>query len=1109
MPLDHAPDFALSFTTDAVQLLRRKNDLEWQELGQAEFSSPSFRADLADLRSLASHDRASPLPVVLLIPQDQILYTSLNVPTGPGREVEVARALDGLTPYAIEELAFDWKDEGEDVRVAAVARQTLVEAQEFALRHGFFGSGYSAQPTGGDYPGVPIFDVDAPPVITDEPAVVPEFDDLNLDLDADLPEMVEEEDFRDPPTEAEIADADFVELDEGFQPTVPADQPELAGLDLPPVEIEDAEIVDILPEPVAEAEPVNVDQAELKLDAEPVEDVEAEEDQAEQVADDTTSVVEGAHDTPTVDELSVTADEAEEPAEEEVSAATDDAQPEADVTEAEADVATASEEATTTEALDEPASEDEDDLTDAEREALATAAAEVAGAEAAAAAQAATVVRHGAPSAYVGKRLNPRAKAVHDRAAEARSQAAPSPVAPTRKPRRSGGRIGELAAMIGALIVGLALVWTFFVPGDRASDVPRQIANTPAVEAVSPSENTDEVEQATASDQSLPDAQVQEPITAETSAEPEVGSTAIAEAPVAVTPAAPEVEVPAPAQTATTALSPLERAMVNAAATGPSEAIVAATAAAMSRPAQTIAAAPTSNDTVGATTQQASIRAQTAPTTSRPAPTRPATPTPAPTASAPAATPAPRANAQATPAATPQPERRAGLTHSARPKSAPRRQASAPRQDTPPTVPSNPLPFEVTQQPSVRPAAVRPPRRDARPAPSQPAATPVATEQPAPQATAATKLRSSSRPPSRPEGSTPDFETELTPAEHQHIDQILRDLRRAELGTSELSPTERRAVFQVADARPMRKPGSARAQSPSTSGVSQGAVDDAVRSAGATAPPPAERPTSAQAATSPARDSGGLLNSSGRPRAKPASARSAAQAATGTNSESVTNALNEAVAAAAPLGGVTLNALTSSHLPPRRSGGAAAAAATTEVAAAAPTTAAAPAAPDDAVAAERRRLDEQLQSQAEARIRARAAADAAAEAQARAQAEARARAQVAAEEQQAQRRRQTYRPQELDDEPDAALAVRGGNTAANVAAAATQRRGIDLGRTTIIGIIGAGQASRALIRLRNGKIVTVRLGDRIDGGTINSIGDGRLTYVKAGRTHELRLLDGR
>ncbi|RDD69263.1 hypothetical protein DVR11_22865, partial [Paracoccus versutus] len=144
------------------------------------------------------------------------------------------------------------------------------------------------------------------------------------------------------------------------------------------------------------------------------------------------------------------------------------------------------------------------------------------------------------------------------------------------------------------------------------------------------------------------------------------------------------------------------------------------------------------------------------------------------------------------------------------------------------------------------------------------------------------------------------------------------------------------------------------------------------------------------------------------------------------------------------------------------------------------------------------------------RIRARAAADAKAEAEARAQAEARARAQAAAEERAARAQRQDYKPPEIDNEPEiAANALPKGATSASVAKAATQARGIDMGRTTVIGIIGAGKASRALIRLRSGKVVTVRLGDRIDGGTINSIGDGRLTYVKAGRTHELRMLDGR
>ena len=141
-------------------------------------------------------------------------------------------------------------------------------------------------------------------------------------------------------------------------------------------------------------------------------------------------------------------------------------------------------------------------------------------------------------------------------------------------------------------------------------------------------------------------------------------------------------------------------------------------------------------------------------------------------------------------------------------------------------------------------------------------------------------------------------------------------------------------------------------------------------------------------------------------------------------------------------------------------------------------------------------------------MRARAAADARIEAQQRAAAEARARAQAAAEERAAAARRQPVVPTESDNEPDAAGPVGGGTTSRTVAGNATLR-GIDLNRTTLIGVIGAGPASRGLIRLRNGRIVTVRLGDRIDGGPITSIGNGAVTYVKGGRPYQLRILDGR
>lgn len=178
----------------------------------------------------------------------------------------------------------------------------------------------------------------------------------------------------------------------------------------------------------------------------------------------------------------------------------------------------------------------------------------------------------------------------------------------------------------------------------------------------------------------------------------------------------------------------------------------------------------------------------------------------------------------------------------------------------------------------------------------------------------------------------------------------------------------------------------------------------------------------------------------------------------------------------------------------------------------APPAVSAPAPPAVAIApaddSAQRARDEELQRQAEERARARAQSDAQAEAQARAQAEARARAQAEAERQAAIASQGSYRPPELDDEPEVAQKPAQGTTAGDVARNATQR-GFETGKTQVIGVIGAGRASRGLIRLRNGRIVTVRIGDRIDGGAINKIGDGKITYVKGGRTYNLPIMNGR
>ncbi|RNF33086.1 hypothetical protein A7A09_019095, partial [Paracoccus methylarcula] len=128
--------------------------------------------------------------------------------------------------------------------------------------------------------------------------------------------------------------------------------------------------------------------------------------------------------------------------------------------------------------------------------------------------------------------------------------------------------------------------------------------------------------------------------------------------------------------------------------------------------------------------------------------------------------------------------------------------------------------------------------------------------------------------------------------------------------------------------------------------------------------------------------------------------------------------------------------------------------------------------------------------------------------QARAAAEARARAQAEAEARAAAARQQQYTPPEAEKEPEVAKQISAGRTPSSVASAATVKDGIRINRTQIIGTIGAGKASRALIRLSNGKVITLRLGDKINGGKITEIGNSRITYVAGGRTKQLSVLSG-
>jgi len=53
--------------------------------------------------------------------------------------------------------------------------------------------------------------------------------------------------------------------------------------------------------------------------------------------------------------------------------------------------------------------------------------------------------------------------------------------------------------------------------------------------------------------------------------------------------------------------------------------------------------------------------------------------------------------------------------------------------------------------------------------------------------------------------------------------------------------------------------------------------------------------------------------------------------------------------------------------------------------------------------------------------------------------------------------------------------------------------------------MGTPSARRALVRLDNGRVVTVQVGERLDGGQVTAIGESELRYNKRGRDLVLRI----
>lgn len=174
------PNFALNLTDDSIALLHR-TARGWMEVGSTPLDAPDLGEALNYLRRSALGLAPHGIATKLVIPNSQILYLEVEAP-GPDaayRRAQIRKALEGRTPYAVEDLVFDWRGTGSTVQVAVIARETLDEAEQFATQYRFNPVSFVAIPTTGQFAGEPWF---GPSALS--ATLLPEGDKVERDQDA-------------------------------------------------------------------------------------------------------------------------------------------------------------------------------------------------------------------------------------------------------------------------------------------------------------------------------------------------------------------------------------------------------------------------------------------------------------------------------------------------------------------------------------------------------------------------------------------------------------------------------------------------------------------------------------------------------------------------------------------------------------------------------------------------------------------------------------------------------------------------------------------------------------------------------------------------------------
>ena len=259
------PNFALSLSFEGIRLLHRAAG-GWALVGDVSLEIEDLQGALSVLLETAQAIDPSAVTCKLIIPNSQVRYLRLEtgIADDAARWVAARAAIDGATPYPVSQLSFDLCPEGGATYVAAVANETLEEAEAFAVAHGFNPVSFVAMPEPDDFPGEPFFGQTAWMKQTHGPGarVERDRDTIVVTGAALMPDQaVVEENVTEDPSDAEVGEPEVIE----------------DAVDVPIESEEDAAPTEdtIAPDADADAEPAPDDTTEapdvsVTLPAEPV-----------------------------------------------------------------------------------------------------------------------------------------------------------------------------------------------------------------------------------------------------------------------------------------------------------------------------------------------------------------------------------------------------------------------------------------------------------------------------------------------------------------------------------------------------------------------------------------------------------------------------------------------------------------------------------------------------------------------------------------------------------------------------------------------------------------------------------------------------------------------